>query len=192
VERGTVLILVDGEFRPLQGSETVPIGATIDATAGAIELTVAADTASGKTYSGTFSEGVFKLGQLREEGRRARRRKRAGRPLALTTELVLKGGTPACAAGARATAAYGGKRRKVRRLWGDAEGRFRTRGRYAAATVRGTVWLTKDRCDGTLVRVEEGNVAVEDFTRDRTVTVRAGESFVARAPAPPGSRRRRP
>jgi hypothetical protein len=182
VERGTVLILVDGEFRPLQGRETVPIGATIDATAGAIKLTVAADTESGKTYSGTFAEGVFKLEQLREEGRRARRRERAGRPLALITELVLKGGTPACVAGARAVAAYGGKRRKVRRLWGDAEGRFRTRGRYGAATVRGTVWLTKDRCDGTLVRVVEGKVAVEDFGRDRTVVVRAGESYVARAP----------
>ena len=181
VVRGTVLILVDGEFRPLQGSETVPIGATIDATAGAIELTVAADTESGKTYSGTFSEGVFKLEQLREEGRRARRRERAGRPLVLITELVLKGGTPACAAGARAAAAYGGKRRKVRRLWGDGEGRFRTRGRYGAATVRGTVWLTKDRCDGTLVRVVDGKVAVEDFGRDRTVVVRAGESYVAKA-----------
>jgi len=29
-------------------------------------------------------------------------------------------------------------------------GRFRTRGRYSSATVRGTDWTVTDRCDGTL------------------------------------------
>jgi hypothetical protein len=53
------------------------------------------------------------------------------------------------------------RRKRVRRLWGDGKGRFRTRGRYGAGTVRGTKWLTKDRCDGTLVRVVRGRVAVE-------------------------------
>ena len=33
--------------------------------------------------------------------------------------------------------------RRVRKLWGDGRGRFRTRGRYGAATVRGTKWLTR-------------------------------------------------
>ena len=53
--------------------------------------------------------------------------------------------------------------RRVRRLWGDGRGRFRTRGRYGAATVRGTKWLTLDRCDGTKVRVVRGKVAVRDL-----------------------------
>jgi hypothetical protein len=30
--------------------------------------------------------------------------------------------------------------------------------------VRGTRWLTEDRCDGTLTRVVRGTVEVEDFT----------------------------
>ena len=54
-----------------------------------------------------------------------------------------------------------------RRLWGNGRGRFRTRGRYGAATVRGTKWLTDDRCDGTLVRVKRGKVAVKDLQRPR-------------------------
>jgi hypothetical protein len=41
----------------------------------------------------------------------------------------------------------------VRQLWGNGKGSFRTRGRYATATVRGTNWLTADRCDGRQVRV---------------------------------------
>jgi hypothetical protein len=70
-----------------------------------------------------------------------------------------------------------------RGLWGNAKGRFRTHGRYGAATVRGTLWLTVDRCDGTLVQVSRGVVQVRDFAKHRTVTVRAGQQYLARAPS---------
>jgi hypothetical protein len=65
----------------------------------------------------------------------------------------------------------------VRRLWGRGVGRFRTRGRYAAATVRGTIWLTEDYCNGTLVRVVEGAVSLRDLVAGETVIVRAGSSY---------------
>ena len=68
----------------------------------------------------------------------------------------------------------------MRRLWGNATGRFRTRGRFAAAAVRGTVWLTEDRCDGTLIRVRSGRVQVTDTVRNRRITLRAGQSYLAR------------
>jgi hypothetical protein len=68
----------------------------------------------------------------------------------------------------------------VRQLWGNGTGSFRTRGRYAAATVRGTNWLTADRCDGTQVRVVQGVLQVQDLPRRRQVTVRAGGSYLAR------------
>ena len=55
----------------------------------------------------------------------------------------------------------------VRKLWGDGRGRFRTRGRYGAATVRGTKWLTQDRCDGTRVRVVRGKVGVQDLVQPK-------------------------
>jgi ferric-dicitrate binding protein FerR (iron transport regulator) len=68
----------------------------------------------------------------------------------------------------------------VRQVWGDGQGRFRTAGRYASATVRGTNWLTADRCDGTFVRVRRGVVQVRDVPRRRQVIVRAGSSYLAR------------
>jgi hypothetical protein len=48
--------------------------------------------------------------------------------------------------------------------------------------VRGTVWTTTDRCDGTLTTVRKGRVTVRDFRRRRSVVVRAGRSYLARAP----------
>ena len=65
-------------------------------------------------------------------------------------------------------------------MWGDGKGRFRTKGRYGAATVRGTKWLTEDRCNGTLVRVKRGVVAMLDFARKKTVLVKKGKSYLAR------------
>ena len=38
----------------------------------------------------------------------------------------------------------------------------------------------EDRCDATVTRVREGVVDVEDFVAGRTVSVRAGETYVAR------------
>ena len=71
----------------------------------------------------------------------------------------------------------------MRRLWGrDSGGRFRTHGRHSHATVRGTRWLTEDRCQGTLTRVTEGSVLVRDTVRRRTVVVRAGGHYFARRP----------
>ena len=64
----------------------------------------------------------------------------------------------------------------------NASGRFRTRGRYSAATVRGTIWETIDRCDGTLTKVRRGVVVVRDNRKRRNITVRAGKSYLARAP----------
>ena len=50
-------------------------------------------------------------------------------------------------AGARAP--RGAKKPKTRKLWGDGKGKFRTKGRYSAATVRGTKWLVQDTCTTT-------------------------------------------
>jgi hypothetical protein len=44
-------------------------------------------------------------------------------------------------------------RRALQLLHASVSGHFRMRRRYAAATVRGTVWDMIDRCDGTLTRV---------------------------------------
>jgi hypothetical protein len=79
------------------------------------------------------------------------------------------------------TASAAKRKRAVRKVRGSGHGRFRTLGRYGSASVRGTIWVTEDRCDGTLVTVKRGRVAVRDFVRHRTVLVRAGNSYFARA-----------
>ena len=72
------------------------------------------------------------------------------------------------------------RRPSKRHLWGDGKGAFRTSGKYSSATVRGTKWLVKDSCAGTLTRVVRGTVKVRDKVRRKTVTVRAGKSYLAK------------
>jgi hypothetical protein len=71
--------------------------------------------------------------------------------------------------------------RILQTLRSRASGRFRTRGRYAAGTVRGTQWTTTDRCDGTLIAVQQHSVLVTDFVKHITVLVAAGHRYLARA-----------
>jgi flagellar basal body rod protein FlgF len=69
----------------------------------------------------------------------------------------------------------------VRSLWGrDRSGKFRTHGRDSVATVRGTTWLTVDRCDGTLTVVKAGAVSVRERRTHRSFLVRAGSRHLAR------------
>ena len=62
---------------------------------------------------------------------------------------------------------------------GEGQGQFRTRGRYSSATVRGTFWLTADRCDGTLTSVKQGTLEVIDFVKKTKVLVGAGKRYLA-------------
>jgi hypothetical protein len=165
-------------FKPLQGGATLSVGTQIEASDGRIELKAAAATRGGKTMTGQFFDGRFLISQVRQgkHGASARR---------LITQLRLRGGSfgSACrATAARTLAAKKRSKKRVRRLWGDGKGSFQTRGQGAAATVRGTRWLTEDRCDGTLVRVRRGVVDVRDFVKKRTVRLKAGQSYVAHRP----------
>src|SRR5439155_6573547 len=93
-----------------------------------------------------------------------------------------KGRIRATRALARRSFVHAAKRRRaVRKLWGrDHHGRFRTHGRGAIATVRGTTWIVADHCDGTRTSVLSGAVSVRDKRRHRTVLVHAGHSYFAR------------
>jgi hypothetical protein len=72
-------------------------------------------------------------------------------------------------------------RKTLQLLRASAKGKFRTRGRYSAATVRGTKRTIADRCDGTLTRDIVHSVTVSDFVRRRTVVLHAGQSYLAKA-----------
>ena len=106
-----------------------------------------------------------------------RRARAAGKPV---IELRLTGGDfKACA---KRTAQSRNAGKTVRRVWAKGSGKFRTRGRYASGTVRGTDWLTADRCDGTFVKTRQGVVAVLDLVLKKTVLVKAGRSYLAKKP----------
>ena len=49
--------------------------------------------------------------------------------------------------------------------------------------MRGTLWLTEDRCDGTLTRVSEGAVASATATAAEAARAAPGERYLARSPA---------
>ena len=142
------------------GGSQIAVGSTVDTLHGRVELTSAASSA-GATQSGQFYSGVFVVAQ-----------KRARKPV---TDLRVSGGK---FGGCPRAAAAGGPKR---RLWGVATGRFRTLGRFAAAAVRGTIWLTEDRCQGTLVRATKGSLTVRDLVKKRSLVVKAPRSYFAKA-----------
>jgi streptogramin lyase len=165
-------------WRPLPawGAE-LPVGVAFDTRRGSIKLT-SVGRRRAKTQTGSFGGGVVKVRQPRR-GR--------GR-----VDLYLRGGNfGRCGHAARTGRnASASKVKRVRRLWGrDSGGSYRTHGRHSHATVRGTRWLTEDRCSGTFTRVTNGAVVVRDLTRRRSVVVRAGHSYLA--PRGPHLARRR-
>jgi len=163
---GTVKIKLPGSNRyiELDGSQQIPVGTTIDTRKGRITLTSAADS-KGATQTADFYQGLFRISQTR-----------GSKPI---TNLALVEKLTGCPKGRRASASA--KKPKSRKLWGSGKGRFRTTGQFSSATVRGTVWLTQDRCDRTLTKVTQGTVTVRDNVKRKTVVVKAGRSYTARA-----------
>jgi hypothetical protein len=167
---GKVLVKVPGESRfvELDGQTEIPVGSRVDTTRGTINLT--AGLGGGRTNSSRFNAGRFTILQ--------------GKARNSFMTLRLEGGNfRACGRSSLSTLGTEARRKRpVRKLWGNGKGRFTTKGRYSSATVRGTRWLVQDRCDGTLTRVLSGVVRVQDFRARRTVNVRAGRSYFAKAP----------
>jgi hypothetical protein len=162
---GTVTVKPRGRGRfKLRKATAIPVGSTVDTTNGKVKLTSARN--SRRTQSGTFSRGAFVVTQQHDG----------------LTDLQLAGGdfsvcSAAHAAGKRLTAAAN----RRRSLFGSAHGRFRTRGRNSSATVRGTEWLTEDRCDGTVtenksasasskVQTETGDMLQFELDPGQTIT----------------------
>jgi hypothetical protein len=170
-------------FVPFTGAANIPVGSQLDTSKGRVALTSAADTGGVKTQTSDFYKGIFQV-------RQSVPKKKPSKPAALITDLVMKGqiARSQCAPlkGARSAAVDARKKKKgpksvLGKLWGSGKGKFRTDGRYSSATVRGTIWLVEDRCDGTLTQVKRGVVSVRDIKRKKTVKVRAGHSYLASA-----------
>jgi len=166
---GTLQMSPTGIVRrvPLQDKVVLPLRSVVDSVAGAVRVTTAPKTRTSESIK--LDSGVFSIAQTAAK-------------LAIT-ELALQGGDfSACPKAVRGRAtAHSAASKPIRRLWANGKGKFRTRGRYAAAVVRGTHWLTEDRCDGTLIRVRKGVVSVRDLVARKTVLVKAGRSYFASA-----------
>jgi hypothetical protein len=161
-------------FVPLTGQKQIPVGSQLDTRKGRVSLTSAADTAGKKTQAANFYDGIFQIKQ-------ALPKKKPKKATALVTDIVLKGQLSRASCSIRSADKKKGPKSVLGKLWGSGKGKFRTSGKYASATVRGTTWLTQDECDGTLVRVKAGTVSVRDLKRKKTIKVKAPHSYLARA-----------
>ena len=171
---------------PFKGAANIPVGSQLDTSKGRVALTSAADTGGAKTQTSDFYQGIFQVKQTRaqeeaqeadgadhrpgDEGsdralavRAAEGRARPRRPTPRRRRRGPSRSSASCGAAARASSAPSGK--------------------YSSATVRGTIWLVEDRCDGTLTKVTRGTVQVRDLRRKKTVTVKAGPQLPRARPA---------
>jgi hypothetical protein len=158
---GVVQVRLKGssKFVPLTSLDDVPLGATIDTRKGRIELR-SVPKAGAAVETVQLYQGMFRIDQKRG-----------------ITNFTLNEPLAPCSKRGRAAA----KKPKTRRLWGDGKGHFRTSGKYSAATVRGTRWLVRDSCAGTLTKVTQGSVTVAPKGKKRRIIVRPGKPYLARA-----------
>ena len=174
---GNVLVRLPGttSFVPLTSAEQVGFGTEFDTTDGRVTLTTV--DSDGTVYHADFYEGTFLLAKQLPNG--------------VSLLQLTRGDFKSCTVAKRTFSSVDttpkkakrkAKRSKkvVRHLWGSGKGKFRTKGRFIAATVHGTTWLTEDRCDGTRAYVQEGVVDVRDLVKHKTIQLGAGQSYVAR------------
>jgi Ca2+-binding RTX toxin-like protein len=165
--RGTVRLQLPGasRFVPLREAVEVPIGSTLDARKGTVSV-VTTKRRGGAVQEGRFRGGPFTV-----------RQRRVARPVTQLRLTRVRSATCRGSTRGRANARV----RLVARIAKKRRGSTQVRGRYSVGGSYGTTWLTEDRCDGTLTRVMSGTVRVQDLRRHRTVVVRAGRSYLARA-----------
>jgi hypothetical protein len=185
---GTVLVRAphSTRFVALRRGGLVPLGSTIDAARGTVELVFArppgrklsarssrrgshellAHAAAGTMWA-QFWQGEFVIVQTR-----------SGMVIA-----VLAGGNFApCKRRPHVVVATVASARPIRKLWArDHGGSFGTKGAYVATAVVGTQWLTEDFCSGSKVLVRQGTVRVTSSVTHRSRLVHANHSYLVKA-----------
>jgi len=152
------------KFVPLSQAQSLPPGTIVNVSAGAA---IALKDENGQTmvFYG-LNDGVPSVFVI-------------GQPLNGFVQLTLTGGNFSSYKRHVSAATATKPTKPVRRLFGTGKGKFTTKGKFAAATVRGTKWLIADFKNGTRVSVERGIVSVRDLVKKKTVLVRAGKSYFA-------------
>jgi hypothetical protein len=139
---------------PLTEPAAVPVGTRVDASRGRVAVTAAKTKGVASAKAGG---GAFKVTQARTG----------------IVSLSLTGGK---------TKRCGSARRSLRKLDLSAPALFRVLGRRSVATPGGTAaFTTNELCQGTRTRVSRGRVTVRDLKERRTIKLRKGRSYLARA-----------
>jgi len=164
----------DGGFIPLKGVASVPVGSTVDARKGELELKSAANGFAAsdkraKQQTARIKAGIFAIRQKKPA-------KRAAKTASLPTDIGLLSPT-----GAEAACRKGPSKGIVRSLSMVAKGLYRTLGGASTATARNATFVTTDRCDGTVTEVGRGRVTLAVKGSKQPVVVRAGGAYLAKA-----------
>jgi DNA-binding beta-propeller fold protein YncE len=181
---GLVLVYIHGHLVPLTQVQQFGPNVVIDTRHGTVNLTTSIGggaTASAsakrkktKTQSGSFSGAVFRVHQSTGGSSK-------GLTTVMLTEGAFKGapGQAICNTGAQAAKV---SKKVIQLLHAHARGKFGSSGRYAAATVRGTVWTMTAQCGGTLIHDTTDSVVVTDFVRHKKIVLHPGQSYLAPGP----------
>jgi hypothetical protein len=176
---GSVKIKQPGQqgYSPLGGLAEIPVNSVIDTRGGKVELTAATGTL-GETNSDQsvqFFQGLFRIKQA------------AAQNAVAIAKLVQKLRCPKRKGGqAKASKSSGpvattARKRRRRRVWGSGTGSYGTAGSGGTGSVRGTTWLTKDTCKGTLFKVTEGiGITVFDKDLKKSIPLGPGQQYFAR------------
>jgi hypothetical protein len=164
----------------LTNPSQLTVGSECDTTKGVVRLTsasgpstksvrrVGGGLAAAPTQTADFFQGRFMVSQATTKQ--------------AYTQLTLTGGDfkTKCKKKTRGADGADATDPLVRKLWGKGKGRFRTKGRYSSASVRGTYWNTEDHCNSTVTRVRQGSVTVQDTVKKKKVIVTSGHSYIAK------------
>jgi IPT/TIG domain/FG-GAP repeat len=170
---GQVLVKLPGSstFVALSSIKQIPFGTIIDATHGSVTITTILP--NGTTQTITLYSGEFMLTQQRNG----------------TVLITLEGGDfSVCPTAqershlARTSSTHASGSHVVRKLWANGHGKYTTKGNYASGAVQGTVWLTEDLCDGTLITVTHDSVLVTNLVNHKHVLIKAPHHYLAKAP----------
>lgn len=168
-------------FKPLTAATQLKVGSECDATKGVIRLTAASGpgTKSVRHVGGAYATPTQTADFF--QGRFIVTQEKKAQPF---TQLTLSGGDfkTKCKKKTRGVDGASAADPLVRKLWGKGKGKFRTKGRYSSASVRGTYWNTEDHCNSTVTRVKQGSVTVQDTVKKKKVVVTSGHTYVAKAP----------
>ncbi|HEY5318987.1 MAG TPA: hypothetical protein VIJ20_13450 [Solirubrobacteraceae bacterium] len=176
-------------FIPLTDARQLAAGTQVDARLGKLRLTTATTRKTGHkralTQSGLFFGGLFGVAQSKSP-----------RLKGLVTLTLLDNGifpgAPSyseCSANAKSSPAIAVIAKKkplsskaLQTLGENEHGNYQTKGKYSAATVRGTRFSVSDRCGGTLTHVFRGRVTVTDYRTHKKHNLGTGQSYLAKAP----------